>query len=129
MARIDTLSNFLTDIANAIRNKKGSADLIQASQFDTEINNITGATIFDIAPSGSGTTLTLNIANNYPDYANLTLDNIIAMPLQGLYYSSSATNQQFTWEYNSATGALTLTTSNGRFSANIKNYAWRIAIV
>ncbi len=42
MARIDTLSNFLTDIANAIRNKKGSTDLIQAIQFDAEIESISG---------------------------------------------------------------------------------------
>lgn len=41
MARIDTLTNFLTDIANAIRNKKGTTETINASVFDTEIENIT----------------------------------------------------------------------------------------
>lgn len=40
MARIDNLTNFLTDIADAIRDKKGTTGLIQASNFDTEIENI-----------------------------------------------------------------------------------------
>lgn len=45
MARTNTLGNFLTDVADAIRTKTGSQDLIQASNFDTAISNI---------PSGSG---------------------------------------------------------------------------
>ena len=40
MARTDTLGNFLTDIAIAIRNKKGTTDTIVASNFDTEIESI-----------------------------------------------------------------------------------------
>ena len=40
MARIDTLGNFLTDVATAIRNKKGTTDTIAASDFDTEIASI-----------------------------------------------------------------------------------------
>ena len=40
MARIDTLGNFLTDVATAIRNKKGTTDTIPASNFDTEIASI-----------------------------------------------------------------------------------------
>lgn len=40
MARTDTLGNFLTDIATAIRQKKGTTETIQASSFDTEIANI-----------------------------------------------------------------------------------------
>lgn len=46
MARIDNLTNFLTDVANAIKIKKGNTDPIQASNFDIEIENL---------PSGSGT--------------------------------------------------------------------------
>lgn len=45
MARVDTLTNFLTDVADAIRTKTGSQETIQASDFDTEIENI---------PSGGG---------------------------------------------------------------------------
>lgn len=40
MARTDTLGNFLTDIANSIRNKKGTTDPIMASDFDTETDSI-----------------------------------------------------------------------------------------
>ena len=45
MARTDSLNNFLTDVADAIRIKTGSTEQIQASQFDTEIESInTGIT-------------------------------------------------------------------------------------
>lgn len=40
MARTDTLGNFLTDVADAIRTKKGTSDTITASNFDTEIENL-----------------------------------------------------------------------------------------
>ena len=40
MARINTLGNFLTDVADAIREKKGTTDTILASNFDTEIASI-----------------------------------------------------------------------------------------
>ena len=45
MARTDTLGNFLTDVADAIREKKGTSETILASDFDTEIENL---------PSGGG---------------------------------------------------------------------------
>ena len=40
MARTDTLGNFLTDVADAIREKKGTNEAIVASDFDTEIENL-----------------------------------------------------------------------------------------
>lgn len=40
MARIDTLSNYLTDIATAIKTKKGDETPINASKFDEEIANL-----------------------------------------------------------------------------------------
>lgn len=40
MARTDTLGHFLTDVADAIREKKGTSETIQASEFDTEIANL-----------------------------------------------------------------------------------------
>ena len=40
MARTDTLSHFLTDVADAIREKAGTQETIQASSFDTAIANI-----------------------------------------------------------------------------------------
>lgn len=40
MARTNNLTNFLTDVAGAIKTKKGSQTAIQASNFDTEILNL-----------------------------------------------------------------------------------------
>ena len=40
MARIDTLTNFLTDVSNAIKQKTGDNAPIPASTFDTEILSI-----------------------------------------------------------------------------------------
>ena len=40
MARIDTLINFLTDVAAAIKAKKGDDTAIPAANFDTEITNL-----------------------------------------------------------------------------------------
>ena len=48
MARIDTLINFLTDVAAAIKAKKGDSTSIPAADFDTEIANL---------PSGDDTML------------------------------------------------------------------------
>ena len=41
MARTNNLTNFLTDVASAIKTKTGDSSLIPASQFDTKIANIT----------------------------------------------------------------------------------------
>ena len=54
MARIDNLNNFLTDVAAAIKNKKGDQSLIKAKDFDTEIENI---------PTGGGKDINLYINN------------------------------------------------------------------
>ena len=42
MARTDNLKVFLTDVADAIRTKKGTTELIPANTFDTEIESISG---------------------------------------------------------------------------------------
>lgn len=42
MARTDTLGNFLTDVAEAIRAKEGTTEPIVASEFDTRISNLSG---------------------------------------------------------------------------------------
>lgn len=47
MARTNSLKNFLTDVADAIRNKTGKSGTILASDFDIEINNINEADIQD----------------------------------------------------------------------------------
>lgn len=77
MARTDNLTNFLSDVATAIKEKKGDSTEIQASQFDNEITNLpTGTSKY--APrfisfyGYSGTEL------NY-ELNNLTLENATSM--------------------------------------------------
>ena len=55
MARTNSLANFLTDVANAIRTKKGTESTIAASAFDTEILNL---------PSGTYQTKNITISAN-----------------------------------------------------------------
>lgn len=49
MARIDNLSDFLTDVASSIKNKTGKTDAIPAANFDTEINSIVTGTVMEKA--------------------------------------------------------------------------------
>lgn len=79
MARTDTLGNFLTDVAEAIRTKKGTTETIQASNFDTEIANLAGGGKY--APryisfrSYTGTELDEELANL--DTSNITNMNFM----------------------------------------------------
>lgn len=70
MARTDSLGNFLTDVATAIRNKKGTTNTIVASDFDTEIESI---------ESGGGELPTVNNINDMltlvPQILNRTVEN------------------------------------------------------
>ena len=52
MARTDTLINFLTDVAAAIKAKKGDDTAIPAANFDTEITNL---------PSGGNNTALISL--------------------------------------------------------------------
>lgn len=52
MARTDTLPHFLTDVADAIREKTGESGVIQASAFDTAISNIPSGGGYDWASLG-----------------------------------------------------------------------------
>lgn len=94
MARVDTLGHFLTDVADAIRTKKGSSDTIQASSFDTEITNL---------PSGGGADLNeyfyaeitqnTDSTNNMKDKTVKKLaDVIVADTVTSLAYAYSGSN-------------------------------------
>jgi hypothetical protein len=53
MARTDTLGNFLTDVAEAIRNKTGKTDKLTPASFDTEIEGTTGGELPNgVLPAG-----------------------------------------------------------------------------
>lgn len=76
MARIDTLSNLLTDVAAAIKIKKGDATAITPANFDTEIINL---------PSGGGGEPNIFIQEDEPTTkeglwikaSDLQVDNIV----------------------------------------------------
>lgn len=57
MARTDNLTNFLTDVAEAIRTKIGGTEKIKASQFDEAIEGISGGDelIAEYTVNGSST--------------------------------------------------------------------------
>ena len=78
MARIDTLGNFLTDVATAIRNKKGTTDTIPASDFDTEIDSI---------ETGGSSTVTKGIIINECDDKGYATDvSVVGMTSIPEYY-------------------------------------------
>lgn len=69
MARTDKLENFLTDVAAAIKTKTGKTDSITPSNFDTEINGISGS---------EDLTEELNTYNTELTEQDIKLSNIIS---------------------------------------------------
>ena len=71
MARTNNLSNFLTDVADAIRTKKGTSETILASDFDTEIENL---------PSGGGSNYNalIDTSKSYSYGSNGGIKSLIA---------------------------------------------------
>lgn len=141
MARTDTLGNFLTDVADAIREKKGTSETIQASDFDTEIENLPSgggldwsAIGYDSTPQAiqDGYDYAVEIKNNWIPTDNLrnkfSADKkIIFMPLVD---TSTATNM-----YGMFTGCSSLTsvpllnTSNTTITQTMFSNCERLSIV
>lgn len=90
MARIDTLSHFLTDVSTAIKQKIGDSSAIPASQFDTKIASIT--------TGGTYQEKSLNITTN---------GNINLLPDQG-YDAMSKVNINVNVSSGGATSDATL---------------------
>lgn len=72
MARIDNLTNFLTDVSTAIKTKGGTSSPIPASEFDTAITNLPGADIDWVA---LGYTTTPQVLLDGYAYAKQIKDN------------------------------------------------------
>lgn len=73
MARTDKLSNYLTDVASAIKEKKGDTTPILASEFDTEILNL---------PKGDDVSnyIDLSLINGYKTANYLVIRLITRLP-------------------------------------------------
>ena len=64
MARTDNLTNYLTDVADAIKTKKGSQTNIPAANFDTEILNLPSQGVYQTVSE----TVSINGSYNFtPD--------------------------------------------------------------
>ena len=87
MARTNNLTDFLTDVATAIKTKKGSETAIPASNFDTEIANLPSQGTYQektVSVGHNGTT-TVVPDQGYDAIDELTITT--AVPLQSRNYS------------------------------------------
>jgi hypothetical protein len=75
MARIDNLTNFLNDVATAIRTKTGKSAVIPASQFDIEILSIPAQGVYEskILTILTNGVQTITPASGYDAIESLTL--------------------------------------------------------
>ena len=107
MARTNNLTDFLSDVADAIRTKKGTSETILASDFDTEIENL---------PSGGGkyaprAITFLNYKGNElnNELSNLDISNMTSF-FQMFYGCENLTSLDLS-QYNWDTSNITLFTS------------------
>ncbi len=87
MARTNTLGNFLTDVAAAIRTKKGSEEPIAAADFDTEIENLPSGedlSEYFVTEYTSGMSTSLKMSALVKKLPDLIVDNNITS-LNGLF--------------------------------------------
>lgn len=108
MARVDTLGHFLTDVADAIRTKKGTSGTIEASAFDSEIASI---------PTGSGTTYNWTSIG----YSDLDSFNSGYTEAKSIYdnWDSTTTSMSFKYQDNTNLTIYPLVnTSNVTYFAN-----------
>ena len=102
MARTNNLTDFLTDVADAIKNKKGDDTPILASEFDTEINNLpsgSSSVVLDGTMKFQGSTFStlpewLANANGWDNYTNMSdmFMNCMSLTTIPLFDTSNVTN-------------------------------------
>ena len=131
MARTDTLGHFLTDVANSIRNKKGTTDTIIASNFDTEIDSIeTGlgkyapryisfyqyqGTELDYEISTIDTSNVANMSNMFTNCSNLTSLDL------SIFNTNNVTNMSYMFSACSSLTSLNLSSFNTSSVTNMSS--------
>ena len=104
MARTDNLSNFLTDVAGAIKEKKGSETSIPAVNFDTEIRNLPSQGTYEdksINITTNGNTV-VTPGQNYDALSRVTINT--AVPEKQLQTKSYTFTQNANLELEPDTG-------------------------
>lgn len=113
MARVDTLQNFLTDIADKLREKLGTTGIIEHADYDTKIDEAyeAGYTKGQSEGGGSSETDLLNIT----DWSWLFYDNARSSLMSSLKYTdtSHVTNFYYTYGKCTFTTAPEIDTSKG----------------
>ena len=104
MARVNNLSNFLTDVADAIKTKKGSQTAIPAANFDTEILALPSQGVYEqktvnVSANGSQTILP---SSGYDAIDELTLT--VAVPEKQLQTKEYSFTQNTSIELSPDTG-------------------------
>lgn len=87
MARINNLTNFLTDVATAIKNKKGSETPIPAADFDTEITNLPSQGVYQTKTTTITQNGTITVTPDTGYDAIEQLDITVNVPLQSKTYT------------------------------------------
>lgn len=101
MARINNLTNFLTDIATAIKNKTGRNTNITPSNFDTEILSIAsdlGSKNISISSNGTSTYQASN--DNLDGYSSVAITTNVQPTLQSKTISPTTSSQTISADNN-----------------------------
>lgn len=136
MSKANNLTDFLTDIANTIRTKKGISGTIDPQDFSSEISSISMVKELSFTYSGSTITIT-NWDNTYSGYLVFPIRSVYERGIKGITlkvvngvpstssstasgentvgYSGSATNSinlTYITSYSITSGSLVLTTNS-----------------
>ena len=104
MARTNNLTNFLTDVASAIKEKKGSEVSIPAANFDTEIRNLPSQGTYEdksVTITQNGNTV-VEPSENYDALSRVTINT--AVPEKQLQTKNYTFTQNATLELTPDTG-------------------------
>ena len=127
MARIDNLNNFLTDVADSIREKKGTTELIPASAFDTEIDSISGGVdINDYYLTSGGYGRIGRYIKKIPqlDTSNVTNMNSMFSGCENLISIPQLNTSNVTNMFGMFNGCKSLTTIPQLDTSNVTDMVW-----